>query len=69
MLSRLPLVIANPSHTGCLTRDRNKLDLWAWSEGDPSGVLVSLKCLSGETWVTTAFPLGRKSLRKHVGHG
>jgi hypothetical protein len=69
VLSRLPMVIANPSHSGCLTRDRNKLDLWAWSEGDLSGVLVSLKCLSGETWVTTAFPLGRKSLRKHVAHG
>lgn len=68
VLSRLGIVIANPSLVGCLSGNSNKLDLWAWNEGDPSGVLVSLKCLFGETWVNTAFPLGRKSLRKHVQH-
>lgn len=68
VLSRLSTVIADPSHLGCLSGDPNKLDLWAWREGDPSGVLVSLKCLIGETWLTTAFPLGRKSLRKHILH-
>ncbi len=66
VLSRLSTVIAAPSHAGCLSGVPHKLDLWSWTEGDPSGVLVSVKCLAGETWVNTAFPLGRKTLRKHV---
>jgi hypothetical protein len=37
--------------------------------GDLAGVLVSLKCLAGETWVSTAFPMGTKSLRKHISNG
>jgi hypothetical protein len=59
-------VLAEPSHVGCLTGEHHKLDLWAWHPDDIAGVLVSLKCLSGETWVNTAFPLGSKTLRKHV---
>jgi hypothetical protein len=66
VLSRLSTVIAEPSHVGCLSGERHKLDLWLWNPDDFSGVLVSLKCLSGETWVNTSFPLGRKTLRKHV---
>lgn len=66
VLSRLNTVVAAPSHAGCLSGEVHKLDLWAWHPGDIAGVLVSLKCWSGETWVNTAFPLGRKSLRKHV---
>jgi hypothetical protein len=66
VLSRLGSVVAHPSHCGSLSREPHKLDLWAWHPDDFSGVLVSLKCLAGETWVNTAFPLGSKSLRKHV---
>ena len=66
VLSRLETVIADPSHYGCLSREPHKLDIWAWNPSDFCGVLVSLKCLPGETWVNTAFPLGTKTLRKHV---
>jgi hypothetical protein len=66
VLSRLCSVIAAPTHVGCLTGEWHKLDLWAWNPVDFSGVLVSLKCLSGETWVNTAFPLGQKTLQKHL---
>jgi hypothetical protein len=66
VLSRLSRVIAAPTHMGCLSGEPHKLDLWAWDPADFSGVLVSLKCLAGETWVNTAFPLGRKTLRKHL---
>lgn len=57
VLSRMSAVIAEPSHVGCLSGERHKLDLWARHPDDVAGVLVSLKCLSGETWVNTAFPL------------
>jgi len=66
VLSRMSSVLAEPSHVGRLSGEPHKLDLWAWHPDDVAGVLVSLKCLSGETWVNTAFPLGRKTLRKHV---
>ena len=66
VMSRLESVISAPSHVGCLSNEPNKLDLWRGTEGDPSGVLVCLKCLAGETWVSTAFPMGRKTLRKHL---
>jgi len=69
VLSRLGTVVSEPTHVGCLSGKPNQLDLWAWTPGDLAGVLVSLKCLVGETWVSTAFPLGTKSLRKHVLHG
>jgi hypothetical protein len=69
VLSRLVAVVSAPSHAGCLSGKQHRLDLWAWTPGDLAGVLVSLKCLPGETWVSTAFPLGKKSLRKHVLHG
>ncbi len=69
VLGRLSMVIANPTHVGNLSGDENKIDLFAWSAGDPAGVLVCIKCLKGESWVCTAFPLGRKSLRKHVNTG
>lgn len=69
VLQRLNTVIAHPTHTGNLSGDVNKIDLFAWSAGDPAGVLVCIKCLPGESWVCTAFPLGRKSLRKHVNAG
>lgn len=69
VLSRMGTVISAPTHAGCLTSEPHKLDLFAWTEGDMAGVLVSLKCLHGETWVNTAFPLGRKSLRKHIAAG
>jgi hypothetical protein len=66
VLSRLAGVVAAPTHLGCLSGQPHKLDLWAWDPDDFSGVLVSVKCLSGETRVSTAFPLGRKTLRKHM---
>ncbi len=69
VLARLSTVIAAPTHVGNLSGDANKLDLFAWTPGDEAGVLVCVKCLKGETWVSTAFPLGRKSLRKHVNAG
>lgn len=69
VLARLSTVIAAPTHVGNLSGDANKLDLFAWALGDAAGVLVCVKCLKGETWVSTAFPLGRKSLRKHLNAG
>lgn len=66
VLSRLRTVIENPSHIGCISGERHKVDLYGWTPEDFSGVLVSLKCLRDETWVSTAFPMGRKSLRKHL---
>ena len=69
VLRRLRSVIHAPTHTGNLSGDPNKLDLFAWSPEDPAGVLVCVKCLEGESWVATAFPVGRKSLRKHVNTG
>lgn len=69
VLSRLCSVLANPTHVGCLSGEAHKLDLWAWDPADFSGVLVCVKCLPGETWVSTAFPLGRKTLRKHLLKG
>jgi hypothetical protein len=69
VLSRLGMVVAAPTHIGCLSAQASKLDLWAWNPGDLAGVLVSLKCLAGETWVSTAFPMGTKTLRKHISKG
>lgn len=69
VLERLRTVLADPSHFGCLSGEGHKLDLFAWQDGDFAGVLVSLKCLAGETWVNTAFPLGRKTLKKHLATG
>lgn len=69
VLRRLSDVVARPTHFGNLSGEANKLDLFAWGEGDPAGVLVCVKCLRGESWVSTAFPLGRKSLRKHLNTG
>jgi hypothetical protein len=69
VLARLREVIESPSHIGCLSGEAHKLDLWAWNGHDISGVLVSLKCLSGETWINTAFPMGQKTLRKHLAKG
>jgi hypothetical protein len=69
VLSRIRDVIESPTYVGCLSEEAHKLDLWAWNGEDFSGVLVSLKCLSGETWVNTAFPMGRKTSRKHLAKG
>ena len=43
VLSRLAAVIAAPTHVGNLSGDVNKLDLFAWSQDDPAGVLVCVK--------------------------
>jgi hypothetical protein len=69
VLSRLRSVVYRPTYSGNLSGDVNKLDLFAWVPEDPAGVLVCVKCLKGESWVSTAFPMGRKSLRKHLNTG
>lgn len=69
VVSRLRSVVYHPAYIGNLSGDANKVDLFAWLPEDPAGVLVSLKCLKGESWVSTAFPMGRKSLRKHLNTG
>jgi hypothetical protein len=69
VLARLDVVIGNPTHAGCLTGEDDKVDLFSWASGDFAGVLVAVKCLAGETWISTAFPVGRKTLRKHLNTG
>lgn len=59
VLRRIDTVIAYPTHAGF--KD-GRLNLFRWTDGDPAGVLVCLKCLHAETWVNTAFPVGRKRL-------
>jgi hypothetical protein len=69
VLRRLGMVISGPAYVGNLSGEANKLDVFSWIEGDPAGVLACIKCLRGESWVSTAFPMGRKSLRKHLNTG
>lgn len=67
VLARLSTVIAAPTHFGRLnSRQTNKVDLFAWHRDGFAGVVVCLKLLAGETWVNTAFPLGRRRFRDHL---
>ena len=69
VMHRMAGVIAAPTHIGRLGTTPNKIELYKLADGDPCGVCVSLKCLHGETWVNTAFPLGGRSLQKHLRTG
>jgi hypothetical protein len=68
-IQRMSHVIENPLHVGRLTNSENRLELHGLLEDDPCGLMVSVKCLHGETWVNTAFPLGDRSLQKHIRTG
>ena len=68
VLRRMATVITNPSHIGCVHEPPRMIKLFGRTQGDDCGVYVSIKCLdNGESWVATAFPLGDKSLQKHLG--
>lgn len=69
VLRSMAAVIAAPTHVGRLGGKPNRIELFACAIGDDCGVCVSIKCLHAETWVSTAFPLGTRSLQKHVGTG
>lgn len=69
VLGRLVDVISDPTHIGKLTGSSNRVEVYKLVDGDPCGVCVSLKCLDGETWVNTGFPLGERSLQKHLSTG
>lgn len=69
VLTRMPGVISDPRYAGRLHDDPRKVELYRWVDGDPCGVCVGVKFLDGESWVSTAFPMGWKSLRKHTRKG
>lgn len=69
VLDRITGVVETPSHVGHITKDLRKVEVYYKAKGDKQGVVVSLKCLQGETWVNTAYPIGDSRLRKHLKSG
>lgn len=69
LLERMQSVLENPSHVGQLTKDPARRELYRLTPGDPVGVVVGVKILEGETWITTAFPMRESELKKHMRHG
>jgi hypothetical protein len=66
----LALVISQPALVGALTPDPRKVEIYGHVPADvSSGVCVSLKCLDGETWINTAFPMGVRVMMKHFHAG
>lgn len=67
VLRHLAYVVATPTHVGALTKDPRRVEIYSYVPQDiSSGVCVSLKCLDGETWINTAFPVGMKALLRYV---
>lgn len=68
-LRRMAAVIAAPTHLGKRTEDGRRIELYRrWTE-DPSGICVGIKFVNAEAWVSTAFPLGLRSLLREVRKG
>lgn len=64
VMSRMQSVIVGPSHRLYVSKDSRKIDLYGCTPGDPSGVVVCLKCMPDGLWVCTSYPLGGRSLRR-----
>lgn len=69
VLRQMRDVVTRPTHWGRLTADPRRIELYRLDSAEEVGVCVSLKCLPGETWVNTAYPLGLRMLLKHVRSG
>jgi hypothetical protein len=65
VLRGLANAIARPTHVGRLDGRPGRWELVRKDDARDVAVCVSIKCLDGETWVNSAFPLGRRSLEKH----
>jgi len=69
VLQRMAAVVRAPSHVGRLTDHPLKVELFRQFSGDLVGVCVGLKCLNAGTWISTAFPVGSRTLVKYVRQG
>lgn len=65
VLQRISAVLETPTHCGRRTDDARKMEFYLRIIGDPAGVCVCIKCVDGETWVSTAFPVGTRTIVKY----
>lgn len=72
VLRRMTDVVTKPTHIGLVDRGGpGRFALYGrnFGDADPAGLCVCIKCLDGETWVSTAFPVGVRRLAQYLSRG